>query len=165
VNDHKHEAAGRTILSWWELWPILGWGLFTLYLFGTGKILYLLRPAYAWLALAGGLVLLAVFVYGWILRRRALAAETGGGQRLAKVCGECHDHSLVGGWTLYVRSLVFILPMAIGFFLPDQGLTSLAALDWNSGDLSKAVEMAAQVGAYFWPRYSVPPPPMEWPIR
>jgi uncharacterized repeat protein (TIGR03943 family) len=143
MGDHKQEATGRKVLSWWELWPLLGWGLFTLYLFGTGKILYLLRPAYAWLALAGGLVLLAVFVYGWILRRRALVAENGGGPLPAKACDECHDHSHTSRWSLYVRSLAFALPMAVGFFLPDQGLTSLAAIEWNAGDLSKAVETAA----------------------
>ena len=33
--------------------------------------------------------------------------------------------------------------MAVGFFLPDQGLTSLAAIEWSTGDLSKAAETAA----------------------
>jgi uncharacterized repeat protein (TIGR03943 family) len=143
MDDHKQEAAGRKVLSWWELWPILGWGVFTLYLFGTGKILYLLRPAYAWLALVAALVLLAAFLYGWILRRRALQEESDDKLRPTKACGECHDHSPAAGWVLYARSLVFAVPLAIGFFLPDQGLTSLAALEWTSGDLSKAVETAA----------------------
>jgi len=140
MGDKKKVAAGHSVLSWWELWPILGWGLFSIYLYGTGKIFYLLRPAYAHLAFGGGVVLLAVFLCGWILRCRALREGTG--QQHEEACPECHDHSRTSRWSLYVHSLVFAFPLVIGFFLPDRGLTSFAASKWDTGDLAQAAETA-----------------------
>jgi uncharacterized repeat protein (TIGR03943 family) len=151
MGKQKHLAADRPVLSWWELWPLVGWGLFTMYLFGTGKIFLLLRPAYAYVALAGGLILLAAFLYGWILRRRALLAATATDRTQA--CDECHPHchSRRAGVALYVRSLAFIIPIGLGWFLPDRGANSLAALEWGEADLAQ-VAVAREQEKAIWER-------------
>jgi uncharacterized repeat protein (TIGR03943 family) len=144
MGKQKHTAADRPVLSWWELWPLVGWGLFTTYLFGTGKIFLLLRPAYAYLALAGAAILLAAFLYGWILRRRTLLAAASVANKRTEACDECHPHCHSGraGIALYVRSLAFIIPIGIGCLLPDRGANSLAALQWGEADLAQAAQVA-----------------------
>jgi uncharacterized repeat protein (TIGR03943 family) len=142
MDDHEHPAADRPVLSWWELWPLMGWGLFTAYLYGTGKIFLLLRPAYAYMALAGAAILLAAFLYGWILRHRTLATDAAADP--PEPCDECHPHCHSGrtGLGLYVRSLAFIIPICIGWLLPDRGPNSLAA-QWGEADLAQAAQVAA----------------------
>ena len=142
MGNQRNPAADRPVLSWWELWPLVGWGLFTTYLYGTGKIFLLLRPAYAYLALAGAAILLAAFLYGWILRHRALTADAAADR--AEACDECHPHCHSGraGFLLYVRSLAFIIPIGIGWLLPDRGPNSLAALQWGEADLAQAAQVA-----------------------
>ena len=73
MDDHGHLDEAHGLVSWWELWPMLGWGGYTVYLYATGQIFYLLRPIYGHIAFGGGLLLLAAFVYGWLLRRRGLS--------------------------------------------------------------------------------------------
>ena len=144
MGKQKQPVADHAALSWWELWPLAGWGLFTMYLFATGKVFLLLRPAYAYLALAGGVILLAAFVYGWILRRRLLLAASSAANKRLATCDECHPHCHTGhaGFTLYVRSLAFIIPICIGWLLPDRGQNSLAALQWGEADLAQAAQVA-----------------------
>jgi uncharacterized repeat protein (TIGR03943 family) len=70
--------------------------------------------------------------------------EALGGQTGVEPCQECqgHSHSRNGGIGRYVRSLVFIIPLAVGFWLPDRGLTSLAAVQLSAGDLAQAAQLA-----------------------
>jgi uncharacterized repeat protein (TIGR03943 family) len=144
--DHEQHAANRPVLSWWELWPVLGWGLFTVYLFATGRMFYLLRPIYGYLALAAGVVLLAAFLYGWILRLLAKDAEDAGEPACTEGYDACQRRtdSRTHGLGLYIRSLVFIMPLAVGFTLPERGLTSLAAIQWGAGDIAQAAQLAAE---------------------
>jgi uncharacterized repeat protein (TIGR03943 family) len=144
MSDHEHHAVNQPVLSWWELWPALGWGLFTVYLFTTGRMFYLLRPLYGYLALAAGVVLLAAFLYGWILRLRAARADMADQRPRAKPCQACQVRGCAGGVGRYVRSLVFIVPLAVGFTLPERGLTSLAAIQWGAGDIAQAAQLAVE---------------------
>jgi len=144
MSKHEHDAANQPVLSWWELWPVLGWGLFTVYLFATGRMFYLLRPIYGYLALAAGVVLLAAFLYGWILRLRAARADMADQRPRAKPCRACQEHNHKSGVGRYVRSLVFIMPLAVGFTLPERGLTSLAAIQWGAGDIAQAAQLAVE---------------------
>jgi len=96
------------------------------------------------LALASGLALVAVFLCAGILRIRAARAENAADAPHAKPPsanreqGQGRKRRLV----LYVRSLAFIIPLAVGFSLPDRGLTSLAGLQWDAGDLAQAAQLA-----------------------
>jgi len=138
------------VLSWWELWPMLAWGAYTVYLYATGRIFYLLQRVYGHLALAGACVLLAAFAYGWAVRfrrlraerrRREAAREVGRLEALKPlcVCG-ASEH----GWGRYIRSLAFIVPLVVGLSLPSRGVNSLAAVQWGAGDLAMMAELAAQ---------------------
>lgn len=141
--DHPHGA----ILSWWELWPMLAWGAYTLYLYATGRIFFLLQSIYGHLAAAGGAVLLVAFAYGWVLRWRGMrrereAAEAGSPPPdHACECQACAGKASVGR---YVRSLAFIVPLAIGLTLPKRGPNSLAAIQWGAGDVAMTIKLAAQ---------------------
>ena len=142
--DHEHEAASRSAFSWWKLWPLLGWGLFTVYLSVSGKMLYLLRPLYGYLALSGGVILLAVFLYAWILRVRANREKDAKDTSCAEPCPACNErrHGRKRRVGFYVRSLAFIIPLGIGLSLPDRGPNSLAATQWSAGDLAQAAQLA-----------------------
>jgi len=138
------------VLSWWELWPMLAWGLYTVYLYATGRIFFVLQRVYGHLALAGACVLLAAFLYGWIVRfrrlraeakRQAEAREAGWLDELRPVCA-CGVSE--AGWGRYVRSLAFIVPLVVGFSLPARGVNALAAVQWGAGDLAMMAELAAQ---------------------
>jgi uncharacterized repeat protein (TIGR03943 family) len=143
-HEEPHHTAAPPALSWWELWPVLGWGLLTVYLYASGKIFYLLVPAYAAIALVGGLLLLAAFFYGQILRSRARRAEADAEQACDDGCEECHKHEAVvtRGAGLYFRSLIFILPLGIGFSLTDGQLKGLATVLCGQGDIAAATEQA-----------------------
>jgi len=54
MNHADSECSPAERLSWWELWPMLGWGVFVVYLYFEGRMIYFLRPAYGYLAVAGG---------------------------------------------------------------------------------------------------------------
>jgi len=152
------------VLSWWELWPMLAWGAYTVYLYATGRIFYVLQRVYGHLALAGACLLLAAFAYGWAVRlarlrseRKRLEAEREAGRldalRPVCVCGVSE-----AGWGRYVRSLTFIVPLVVGFSLPARGVNSLAAVQWGAGDLAMMAELAdrrqaeraEQRGEYAW---------------
>jgi len=152
------------VLSWWELWPMLAWGTYTVYLYATGRIFYLLQRVYGHLALAGACVLLAAFAYGWAVRvsrlrseRKRLEAAREAGRldalRPLCVCGVSE-----AGWGRYVRSLAFLVPLVVGFSLPARGVNSLAAVQWGAGDLAMMAELAdrrqtersEQRGRYAW---------------
>jgi len=148
--ENETEKRHVAVLSWWELWPMLAWGAYTVYLYGTGRIVYLLQRVYAHLALAGACLLLAAFVYGWAVRLARLRAEY---RRLAEdrdagrlealrpvcVCGVSE-----GGWGRVVRSLAFLVPLVVGLSLPARGVNSLAAVQWGAGDLAMMAELAAR---------------------
>jgi len=138
------------VLSWWELWPMLAWGAYTVYLYATGRIFFLLQRLYGHIALAGACLLLAAFAYGWGVRVRRLRAErrrqaedleAGRLDALRPICicgvGE-------GGWGRYVRSLAFLVPLVVGFALPPRGVNALAAVQWGAGDLAMMAQLAAQ---------------------
>ena len=144
--DTHHVA----VLSWWELWPMLAWGAYTVYLYATGRIFYLLQRIYGHLALAGACLLLAAFAYGWMVRFRRLraarkrqeAARRAGDLQALRplcVCGVSER-----GWGRYVRSLAFVVPLVVGFSLPARGVNSLAAVQWGAGDFAMMAELAAQ---------------------
>jgi len=143
---HAHAA----VLSWWELWPMLAWGLYTVHLFWTDRIFYLLQAVYGYLALGGGVVLLAAFAYGWGVRWRHLRREA---RRIAaaREAGRLDEMAPVrvggtgeGGIGRYVRSLAFLVPLAVGVSLPARGPNSLAAIQWGAGDFAMMAEVAAQ---------------------
>jgi uncharacterized repeat protein (TIGR03943 family) len=147
THTDRHHVA---VLSWWELWPMLAWGAYTVYLYATGRIFYLLQRIYGHLALAGACVLLAAFAYGWVVRFRRLRAER---KRMdeARLEGRLHALKPVcvsgvseAGWGRYVRSLAFIVPLVVGFSLPARGVNSLAAVQWGAGDFAMMAELAAQ---------------------
>jgi len=144
--EKRHVA----VLSWWELWPMLAWGSYTVYLYATGRIFYLLQRVYGHLALAGACVLLAAFAYGWVVRfgrlraehkRQAEARDAG---RLDALMPVCVCGVSEAGWGRYVRSLAFIVPLVVGLSLPARGVNSLAAVQWGAGDLAMMAELAAQ---------------------
>ncbi len=148
----SHDAcyARPAVLSWWELWPMLAWGGYTVYLFWTGRIFYLLQTVYGHLALAGGVVLLAAFAYGWGVRRRHLRAEA---KRIAaaREAGRLDEMAPrptcgvgEGGVGRCVRSLAFLVPLAVGLSLPARGPNSLAAIQWGVGDFAMMAELATQ---------------------
>jgi hypothetical protein len=138
------------VLSWWELWPMLAWGTYTVYLYATGRIFFLLHPLFGHVALAGAGLLLAAFLYGWLVRfrrlhseyrRQAEAREAGRLEALRPVC-VCGMSE--GGWGRYVRSLAFAVPLVVGFSLPARGVNALAAVQWGAGDLALMAELAAR---------------------
>jgi len=138
------------VLSWWELWPMLAWGAYTVYLYATGRIFYLLQRVYGHLALVGACVLLAAFAYGWVVRflrlraehrRREAAREVGRLEALKPLC-VCGASEY--GWGRYVRSLAFLVPLLVGLSLPARGVNSLAAVQWGAGDVAMMAELAAQ---------------------
>ncbi|MFO8012139.1 MAG: hypothetical protein R6X20_02420 [Phycisphaerae bacterium] len=147
AHTHRHHVA---VLSWWELWPMLAWGTYTVYLYATGRIFYLLQRVYGHLALAGACVLLAAFAYGWVVRFRRLRAERKRMEearlegRLDALKPVCVCGASEHGWGRYVRSLAFIVPLVVGFSLPARGVNSLAAVQWGAGDLAMMAELAAQ---------------------
>ena len=156
MDEHGHPDEEHGLVSWWELWPMLGWGAYTVYLYATGQIFYLLRPVYGHIAFGGALVLLAAFVYGWLLRRRGLRHRAEAAMEAEADHEHDHHHdddSHDGGCACgrprrgvgrYVRSLVFILPLLVGFALPEHGPNSLAAIQWGAGDLALAAQQAEQ---------------------
>jgi len=143
--SHAHAPEA---LSWWELWPMLAWGAFTVYLYATGRIFYLLQRFYGHLALGAGVVLLAAFAYGWLLRRRRLredaaaeAAPAPAAPGAPCACAACRGRAGAGR---YLRSLAFIVPLVIGLALPRHGPNALAAIQWGAGDLAMMAQLAAQ---------------------
>jgi hypothetical protein len=148
--DHQPDKHHVAVLSWWELWPMLAWGAYTVYLYATGRIFYLLQRIYGHLALAGACLLLAAFAYGWVVRFRRLRSAR---KRLeeARLAGRldalrplCVCGASEHGWGRYVRSLAFVVPLVVGFSLPARGVNSLAAVQWGAGDLAMMAELAAQ---------------------
>jgi uncharacterized repeat protein (TIGR03943 family) len=128
-------------LTWWELWPMLGWGLFVAYLYAKGRMTLFLRPLYGHLAVGAAAVLLLCFVCGWFVRRRSRKREAEGAAEHVHnghACGEAPS-----AWR-YVRSLAFAIPIVIGLALPERGLNALAALQRGAGDPAMAAELAAQ---------------------
>lgn len=157
---HDHAHAHGEALSWWELWPMLAWGSYTVYLYATGRIFYLLQRFYGHLALGAGVVLLAAFAYGWLLRRRRLKADAAAeaahpgappsahppgappaADGAACTCAACEGRSGAGR---YLRSLAFIVPLVIGMSLPRHGPNALAAMQWGAGDLAMMAQLAAR---------------------
>ncbi len=150
------EHSGR--LSWWELWPMAGWGVFVLFVRLTGRMPLFLWSVYGYLAAAGGVLLLALFAVGWVLRQHSLRAEYAA-RRAAVLRGEeapawspdadnhDHDHACGAGggraW-LIVRSLAFIVPILVGFSLPVRGLNDLAAVQRGAEDWAMVAELASQ---------------------
>ena len=126
-------------LTWWELWPMLGWGLFVAYLYARGRMTLFLRPLYGHLALGAAAVLLLCFACAWFVRRRSLKREAES-ERVHEghACGKASN-----AWR-YVRSLAFLVPIVIGLALPERGLNALAALQRGAGDPAMAAELAAQ---------------------
>jgi len=135
MSETKHSPR----LTWWELWPMLGWGLFVVYLYAKGRMGFFLRPLYGHLALGAAAVLIACFACGWFVRRRRLKGEAEG-ERVPEgpACGEAPS-----AWR-YVWSLAFLVPIVIGLALPERGLNALAALQRGAGDPAMAAELAAQ---------------------
>ena len=129
---------------------MLAWGIYTVHLFWTGRIFYLLQTVYGYLALAGGVVLLAAFVYGWGVRwrrlraeaRRVAAAREAG--RLDEMAPRCTCGVGEGGVGRTIRSLAFLVPLAVGLSLPARGPNSLAAIQWGAGDFAMMAELATQ---------------------
>jgi len=150
MTEPQPDAHHVPVLSWWELWPMLAWGAYTVYLYATGRIFYLLQRVYGHLALAGACVLLAAFAYGWVVRFRRLRAarqrmeEARRAGRLDALGPLCVCGASAHGWGRYVRSLAFIVPLVVGFSLPPRGVNSLAAVQWGAGDLAMMAELAAQ---------------------
>jgi putative membrane protein len=131
-------------LSWWELWPMLGWGFFVVYLYAKGRMALFLHPVYGHMAAAGGLLLLALFAYGWLLRRRSIKRRAAAPQD-AGASGHAAD--CAGGQTSawrVVRSLAFLVPLAIGFALPERGLNAFAAGQRGVTNWAVLAELAAQ---------------------
>jgi len=126
-------------LTWWELWPMLGWGLFVVYLYAKGRMTLFLSPLYSHLAVGAAAVLLLCFACGWFVRRRSLKQEAEGEHvHEGHACGEAPS-----AWR-YVWSLAFLVPIVIGLALPERGLNALAALQRGAGDPAMAAELAAQ---------------------
>ena len=135
MSETKHAPR----LTWWELWPMLGWGLFVIYLYAKGRITLFLHPLYGHMALGAAAVLLACFACGWFVRRRSLKREaTGEPFHEGHACGEAPS-----AWR-YVGSLAFLVPIVIGLALPERGLNALAAIQRGAGDPAMAAELAAQ---------------------
>jgi len=134
MNHTDSECSPAERLSWWELWPMLGWGVFVVYLYLEGRMVYFLRPAYGYLAVAGGVLLLAIFAYGWFLRWRSLRHEAASERAPPRPPSVWH----------YVRSLAFLAPLVVGFSLPERGLNALAALQRGAGDPAMLAKLAAQ---------------------
>jgi len=148
--DNDSEKRHVAVLSWWELWPMLAWGLYTVYLYATGRIFFLLQRVYGHLALGGACVLLVAFAYGWVVRFRRLRAEYKRQDearevgRLSELRPVCACGVSEAGWGRYVRSLAFIVPLVVGFSLPARGVNALAAVQWGAGDLAMMAELASQ---------------------
>ncbi len=145
TDEAKREPHGHpaTVLTWWELWPMLAWGLYSVHLYTSGRIHYLLQPLYAKLAFGGGVVLLAGFAVGWVHRWRTLRRHGPVGTAEAgAVCPACAAEP--PGWGRIARSLAFIVPLVVGFSLPSRGMNSLAAVQWGATDPSMVAELAAQ---------------------
>ncbi len=164
MTEPQPDAHHVAVLSWWELWPMLAWGAYTVYLYATGRIFFLMHPLFGHIALGGACLLLAAFAYAWgvrfrrlraVRRRQEEARRTGRLDALRPlcVCG-ASEH----GWGRYVRSLAFIVPLVVGFSLPARGMNSLAAVQWGAGDFAMMAELAArreteraeQRGEYAW---------------
>ena len=128
-------------LSWWELWPMLGWGAFVAYLYAKGRMTLFLRPLYGHLAVGAAAVLLLCFVCGWFVRRRSLKREAEDAAEHVHNGHACADAS--NAWRA-VRSLAFLVPIVIGLALPERGLNALAALQRGAGDPAMLAELAAQ---------------------
>ncbi|HUU91538.1 MAG TPA: TIGR03943 family protein [Phycisphaerae bacterium] len=124
-------------LSWWELWPMLGWGAFVAYLYAKGRMTLFLRPLYGHLAVGAAAILLLCFVCGWFVRQRSLKREAEHSHD-AHVCGAGPS-----AW-FAVRSLMFLVPIVVGLALPERGLNALAALQRGAGDPAMLAELAAQ---------------------
>lgn len=156
VKAPAYEHTGR--LSWWELWPMAGWGLFVLYVYLQGWMPLFLWSVYGHLAAAGGALLLGLFVVGWVMRRRSLKREYAAA-RAARLRGEepptasieaerydpghaCEPGS--GRVWLIVRSLAFIVPILVGVSLPVKGLNDLAAVQRGAEDWAMVAELASQ---------------------
>jgi len=135
MSETKHTPR----LSWLELWPMLGWGLFVAYLYAKGRMTFFLRPLYGHLAAGAAAMLLLCFVCGWFVRRRRLKREAEGDHvHEEHACGEAPS-----AWR-YVWSLAFLVPIVIGLALPERGLNALAALQRGAGDPAMLAELAAQ---------------------
>ncbi len=143
---HNETCGPEARLSWWELWPMLGWGLFTVHLYLSGSMKFFLRPIYAHLAGGAGFVLLAAFVCGWWHRRRSMRARRDAHDEDHR---HTHDHdggacgAGTGPWRI-VRSLAFLVPLVVGLALPERGLNALAALQRGAADPAMLAELAAQ---------------------
>ena len=74
--------------------------------------------------MAGGVLLLAIFAYGWFLRWRSLRHEAASERAPPRPPSVWH----------YVRSLAFLAPLVVGFPLAERGLNALAALQRGAGD-------------------------------
>jgi len=135
MSETKHTQR----LTWWELWPMLGWGGFVIYLYAQGRMALFLKPLYSHLALGGAIILLVCFVCGWAARRRSLnrAPDPHFDE------GVCACSAGPGAWRV-VRSLAFLVPIIIGLALPERGLNALAALQRGAGDPAMLAELAAQ---------------------
>ena len=148
---HDHDGKRHVpVLSWWELWPMLAWGLYTVYLYATGRIFFLLHPLFGHIALGGACLLLAAFAYGWSVRFRRLRAERKRqaqdreAGRLDALQPLCLCGAGEAGWGRYVRSLAFLVPLVVGFALPARGVNALAAVQWGAGDLALMAQLAAR---------------------
>ncbi|MBL7140195.1 MAG: hypothetical protein ISS74_04730 [Planctomycetes bacterium] len=148
--DNHDDRCHVPVLSWWELWPMLAWGAYTVYLYATGRIFFLLQRIYGHIALAGACLLLAAFVYGWGMRLRRLRAERRRqaedreAGRLDALRPLCICGAGEAGWGRYVRSLAFLVPLVVGFSLPARGVNALAAVQWGAGDVAMMAQLAAQ---------------------
>ena len=162
-----HGACAAAPLSWWELWPMLAWGAYAVYLEATGRMALYLRPLYGHLAAGGGAVLLAAFAYGWVTRvrqiraaRRAWAEALAAGRRTdadlpPQALGAARPR--FDAWRC-ARSLAFAVPLVVGLSLPERGLNALAALQRGAGDpamlaqlaLRRQEEQTQQVRGYAW---------------
>jgi len=140
MSEHGEACGLEERLSWWELWPMAGWGVFVVYIFLQGWMPFFLWWLYGYLAAASGLALLVLFFCGWALRQRSLSAEGGGHEA-------SHGHvppASGGRWWLYVQSLAFLVPLAVGFALPVRGLNDLAAVQRGAADPAMMAELASQ---------------------
>jgi len=145
LHGSHHHADESAPLSWWDLWPMLGWGAFAVYLSLSGRMTLYLRPLYGHLAMGGGVLLLLAFVYGWVTRlRRLRAARRAWAEALA--AGHRPDASDAppagpSPWQI-AHSLAFAIPLVIGFSLPERGLNALAALQRGAGDPAMLAQLA-----------------------
>ena len=128
-------------LSWWELWPMLGWGAFVAYLYAKGRMTLFLRPLYGHLAVGAAAVLLLCFVCGWFVQRRSLKREA---EAEIHAHHDAHECGAGPGTWRAVRSLAFLVPIVVGLALPERGLNALAALQRGAGDPAMIAELAAQ---------------------